>query len=45
MRHSFLLLVLFITIRGFAQVGSTKSLKLSTYADMYYSYVSLENET
>lgn len=38
MRYSFFLLVLFISIHSFAQNDSTKTLKLSTYADMYYSY-------
>ena len=38
MRYSFFLLVLFISIHSFAQDDSTKTIKLSTYADMYYSY-------
>lgn len=38
MRYYSFLLVLFISIHSFAQDDSTKTLKLSTYADMYYSY-------
>lgn len=38
MRYSTLLLFFFISTYSFAQGDSTKLLKLSTYADMYYSY-------
>jgi hypothetical protein len=38
MRYPTLLLFLFISTYSFGQGDSTKLLKLSTYADMYYSY-------
>jgi hypothetical protein len=38
MRYSSFLLVLFISLHSFAQDDSKKSLKLSSYVDMYYSY-------
>jgi hypothetical protein len=38
MRYTLLSLVLFISIHSLAQDDSTKTLKLSTYVDMYYSY-------
>lgn len=38
MRYSFFLLVLFVSIGCLAQDDSTKTLKLSSYVDMYYSY-------
>lgn len=38
MRNYSFLLFLFISIQSFGQDDSTKTLKLSTYADMYYSY-------
>ena len=37
MRYTFFL-VLFISIQSFGQDDTTKTLKLSTYVDMYYSY-------
>ena len=38
MRYTCLLFVLLLSIESFAQEDSTKSIKVSTYVDMYYSY-------
>jgi len=38
MRYTWLCLVLILSIESFAQEDSTKSIKVSTYVDMYYSY-------
>lgn len=38
MRYTSFLLILFISIQSFGQDDTTKTLKLSTYVDMYYSY-------
>jgi len=38
MRYTWLCLVLIPSIESFAQEDSTKSIKVSTYVDMYYSY-------
>jgi len=38
MRYTLLSLFLFIAVHSKAQVDSTKSIKLTAYADMYYSY-------
>ena len=38
MRYTSFLLVLFISLHSFGQDDTTKTLKLSTYVDMYYSY-------
>jgi len=38
MRFTFLLLVLLISVHCLSQEDSTKSIKVTTYVDMYYSY-------
>jgi hypothetical protein len=38
MRYTLLSLVLFVAIHGYGQKDSTKSIKVNTYVDMYYSY-------
>jgi hypothetical protein len=38
MRYTFLSLVLFVAIHGYGQKDATKSIKVNTYVDMYYSY-------
>ena len=38
MRYTCFLFVLLLSIESFAQEDSTKSIKVSTYVDMYYSY-------
>ena len=38
MRYTWLCLVLILSIESFAQEDSTKSIKVSTYVDMYYGY-------
>jgi hypothetical protein len=38
MRYTLLSLILFIALHSKAQVDSTKSIKVTAYADMYYSY-------
>ena len=38
MRYTCFLFVLLLSIESFAQEDSTKSIKVNTYIDMYYSY-------